>query len=184
MKHIQAFAHTTSKWDGGTTTELFIWPDGSSYAKKNFDFRISTATVLVDESVFTSLPGIQRTLMLLKGSLELQHEGHHQIALTPFKVDRFDGGWKTKSKGQCLDFNLMCGDGFSGNVKHLSVDAEEEVHLDFTEEYHFIYVYSGAILCGELEVRAGDLIIIDDEEDVDIWADKGAELVLVEVNEN
>ena len=39
-------------WSGGSTTELFIFPPTGNYRKRNFDFRLSTATVEVDTSDF------------------------------------------------------------------------------------------------------------------------------------
>ena len=54
---IKAESFTTSPWNGGSTTELFIYPMTSKYTSRNFHFRLSTATVNVEESTFTSLPG-------------------------------------------------------------------------------------------------------------------------------
>ena len=67
----------TSNWSGGTTSELFIFPTTSNYKDLNFGFRLSSATIDVDESEFTPLPNVKRQLMLLDGELELIHEGHH-----------------------------------------------------------------------------------------------------------
>ncbi len=48
-----------STWSGGTTTELFIYPEVAEYSERNFDFRISTATVEVEESNFYSTTRLQ-----------------------------------------------------------------------------------------------------------------------------
>ena len=55
----------SSTWSGGTTTEFFIFPTEASYKKKNFDFRLSTATVEVEESEFTSLPNIETVQVII-----------------------------------------------------------------------------------------------------------------------
>ena len=45
IERISAQRFSTSKWSGGSTTELFIWPKDASYAERRFNIRISTATV-------------------------------------------------------------------------------------------------------------------------------------------
>lgn len=46
--------YPVSNWSGGKTTQLFIYPENSEYAKRNFLFRISSATVDCERSEFTS----------------------------------------------------------------------------------------------------------------------------------
>ena len=65
-------------WSGGTTTELFIYPEGATYEDRNFKFRLSIATVESETSEFTPLAGVKRTLMLLHGELTLKHEGQYE----------------------------------------------------------------------------------------------------------
>ena len=55
IERISAQRFITSKWSGGSTTELFIWPKDASYAERRFNIRISTATVDVESSTFTRL---------------------------------------------------------------------------------------------------------------------------------
>jgi environmental stress-induced protein Ves len=38
----------TDSWSGGTTTQLAIYPENSSYQQRNFLYRISTATVDIE----------------------------------------------------------------------------------------------------------------------------------------
>jgi len=64
VKLITKEQQKTSKWSGGTTTQLAIYPEDADYGKRNFTWRLSTATVEAAESVFTSLPGIDRIIKL------------------------------------------------------------------------------------------------------------------------
>ena len=48
--------YSTSAWSGGATTEIRIMPEGSRYADREFLWRLSSATVEVEESTFTALP--------------------------------------------------------------------------------------------------------------------------------
>lgn len=102
---------STSSWNGGTTTQLAIYPENASYAERNFKWRISTATVEIEESTFTSLPNITRIIMPLKGQMHLIHEGHRETLLHPFEQDTFMGDWNTKCYGKASDFNLMITEG-------------------------------------------------------------------------
>ncbi len=110
-----------SVWSGGTTTEMLIYPSDSSYADRNFTWRISSASVELDESTFTSLPDYNRILMVIKGKLLLKHEGMNPIELNDLEQDSFDGGIATVSEGRVTDFNLMMRKGFcEGKVEVLS----------------------------------------------------------------
>ena len=105
--HLYASDYRTSKWSGGTTTELFIWPMEGNYAERNFSFRLSSATVDEEHSVFTSLPGIKRYITPLDGSFTLSHRDHYRKKLCPLEIDCFCGGWHTQCDGKATDFNLM-----------------------------------------------------------------------------
>ena len=111
---------TAAAWAGGTTTQLAIWPPGSDYRERDFVWRLSTARVELEESVFTPLPGYHRLLMILEGSVRLTHQtpdGRREIALDAFGQDSFEGGWKTASRGRCADFNLMMAAGCEGSLE-------------------------------------------------------------------
>lgn len=107
MKILTEKDYHTNAWAGGATTELFLYPAGASYQKRDFLFRLSSATVAAERSVFTLLPGIYRILVCLKGRLHLTHGGNPAVALGPFEQDAFDGGEQTVSEGRGTDLNLM-----------------------------------------------------------------------------
>ena len=56
--------YLSTKWSGGQTTELLVEPDSSSLAKRDFDFRLSTATVTMNTVEFSDFTGYQRILCL------------------------------------------------------------------------------------------------------------------------
>ena len=109
----------SSAWSGGTSTELFIYPPNSNYAHRDFHFRVSTATVDVEESEFTALPGVSRKLMILEGEIDISHDDHLARKLKKFDVEIFEGHRKTRSKGKCIDFNLMTQGNTSGELRSL-----------------------------------------------------------------
>lgn len=101
----------TSSWSGGTTTEIMIYPEGSSYASRDFLFRISTARVELEESDFTNLEGFFRVIASLEGEMLLSHElhcGEIKKRILPLDtVHFFDGGLPTHCVGKARDLNLM-----------------------------------------------------------------------------
>ena len=45
---------------------------------------------ICERSEFTSLPGVDRVILPLKGSLHLFYEGHGEKVLAPYEQDSFD----------------------------------------------------------------------------------------------
>lgn len=97
----------SSLWSGGETHQLAIAPAGAVYADRDFLWRLSSATVNLEESDFTALPDYERYIATLEGSIRVSHDGGEPLTLVPYAVHRFDGGADTKSWGKCVDFNLM-----------------------------------------------------------------------------
>lgn len=115
-----------SKWGGGVTYQLFISPNGASYAERRFESRISTAVVELEESSFTALPGVTRFLTpLCEEGFELSFNGGGFKKLPFGGVLCFEGGENVVCRGSGQDLNLMlkgrrgdmrcvyCGEGFS-----------------------------------------------------------------------
>lgn len=119
-----------SQWSGGTTTELALYPHNSSYAQRDFLWRISTATVDMETSTFTNLPAYNRIIMPLRGSkLQLYHEEHHNKSLALLETDAFHGSWITTSVGKVQDFNLMYTDACEGSMYGYLL--KEELSLNY-----------------------------------------------------
>lgn len=133
--------YKTSKWQGGKTTELFIFPPEADYQKRNFLFRLSTATVETEKSEFTILDGFFRRLMVLEGKITIKHENRYSRQLNKFESDEFEGGWKTSSEGRCTDFNLMTRGENKGVFKALIVDVNQGITDELIENYDWLFVY-------------------------------------------
>jgi environmental stress-induced protein Ves len=108
----------TTEWSGGTTTELFIWPEGSSYKERRFGARISTALVELESSSFTRLEGVRRFLTPLCAGFKLTVNGE-KIKLPKGKVLEFSGEDEVFCEGAGRDLNLML-KGESGVMKLVS----------------------------------------------------------------
>lgn len=99
--------YKTTRWSGGTTTQLAIAPEGADYADRTFLWRLSSAKVELDHSDFTPLPDYNRLISILGGELAMKIGDGARTALSPFAVCSFDGGVPVESWGRCTDFNLM-----------------------------------------------------------------------------
>lgn len=167
----------TSVWSGGSTTELAIYPPGACYASRDFQWRLSSAVVTADESVFTALPGYQRLLLVLDGQMQLSHEGHHQVLLQPFTRDVFSGSWVTHCRGTGRDFNLMLASGWRGDlrVERLLDQTPLNIGGHHPGETEALYCLSGdahlELPSGTgLKLRAGDLLLLQPQP---YWTGRG-----------
>ena len=141
--------YKVSQWSGGTTTEIFLAPEDGSYVERRFDFRISSATVDLEESDFTMLDGVKRYLTILEGKMDLtfQESTCRQVSLRPYEVVEFMGDVPTHSVGKAKDFNLML-KGCNGVMETYS---GEKCHVDLAAGTEaFIYSLNGWIAkCSE-----------------------------------
>ena len=106
--HLTEKDYKVGLWSGGSTTELFIWPEGADYGKRKFSFRVSSAKVDLEESDFTPLPGVTRYITPLSGGFTLTHPGCDPVVMGPVDEPyRFSGEISTHCVGKATDFNLM-----------------------------------------------------------------------------
>ena len=156
-KLLQKSDFKLNHWSGGTTTELYIYPEHSDFKKGDFDFRLSIATVETAKATFTKLPGIKRKLLLLEGELILKHAGHHQIKLTPFERDVFSGDWETKSEGKVKDFNLMLTGNNEGEFEVIHSEYHQDLSIESNADIICFYMQKGSVLCEAHEINQGAL---------------------------
>ncbi|MDF2839834.1 MAG: hypothetical protein K0Q99_605 [Clostridia bacterium] len=159
----------TTRWSGGITTQIAIYPKDSNYVDREFLWRLSTALVEIEESNFTKLTGYDRHLMVLEGKLELIHKDHHAVILEQYEQDSFKGGWDTLSCGKAKDFNLMLKEGVKGRMERYLASAGQEIilNLDANRKQGFFACYShkGNITINAAEhsakVEEGELLQIE-----------------------
>lgn len=120
VRILPAESFKTSEWSGGTTTELFLWPEDGSYAERRFGVRISSALVELPESDFTPLPGVKRFLAPLSRGFLLDINGEKK-ELPVGEVLEFSGDDKVHCTGSGRDLNLML-KGAWGDMRPVSGD--------------------------------------------------------------
>lgn len=153
-----------SDWSGGKTKQLYLSPPTGHYGKREFDYRLSTATVELAESQFSDLSGFHRILMSLDHTLHLHNASRQEeTVLAPFTPYFFEGSDSITSRGTCTDFNLIYSDHYQGQM--LAISDREELSQD--EAIQFIYALSDLMVTGtglpSLNLETGQLLIVEKE---------------------
>ena len=151
LQHIDPETSPKTTWSGGTTTQLAIDPPEADYGARDFLWRVSSATVDLEESDFTALPDYDRWISVLNGGMHLTHGDRFGADLQPGQVYEFDGGIPTHSVGRCRDFNLMVRKGAcTGKMQQLTLSPGESWILPSQGEL-VLYVRTGSLhLDGEV----------------------------------
>lgn len=187
MELISHNQQKTSTWSGGTTTELFIYPEDSVYSERNFDFRISTATVEVEESNFTQILGYKRILMILQGKLFIEHKNQHSKTLHQYECDEFLGAWETKGKGKVVDFNLMMKVGWNGSLSIDEITSNSSKSYLYNEnKFIGLYLLEGSLSANEQTLNKKDFLLFESKtvgDKINITSNENCKFVLVKVSE-
>jgi len=152
-----------SKWSGGESRQYYIYPPDSSYAERNFMFRVSVASSDTEEEApYSDLQNYTRYLMMLEGTAHVHHNGRYDIVLNPYdEIDIFDGGWESSAAGRMTDFNLMvrkeCGGEMSVIDKSCTYEAEHGMHMFFCGRGSAVFEFADE----KISVCSGDLLILE-----------------------
>jgi environmental stress-induced protein Ves len=166
----------TTKWAGGETTQLAIYPEDAIFSEKDFLWRISSATFTSTESNFSDFSGYQRYILPLEGKLRVYHEGLYSRELDKYEVEYFDGSWRTSSENtlDCRDYNFIVK---SGNLAKMQVLKEGDEYLLKSSEIVTVFSMKDFVLNlynhGEEEkrdIQGFSLFVLetDDEEKISI----------------
>jgi environmental stress-induced protein Ves len=174
----------TTRWSGGTTTEFYIYPKTSAYAKRDFQIRISSATVDDPESDFTLLPDYKRIICPLEGgfTLTFPEDGNRQVTLGPLEEAFFDGAWHTHSAGKAVDFNVMTRKGLTATYARLKKSqflapaAHRFIYVPFLTEQQLL----GALLEGH-PLKADTLYVITGQEKAGLLLPPNCEVLYITV---
>ena len=161
MRKLTESDYRISDWSGGKTVQIAIAPEDAQYADRAFLWRLSSATVDLDESDFTPLPDYMRLIAPLRGGMRLTHNGGMSVELAPYEIHRFDGADATHSWGRCTDFNLMLRKGAcDGSITAVSGGlGEKKVFVPEPEsETVIIFCTEGsiAVSCGEESAKLAE----------------------------
>ena len=153
-----------SDWSGGKTKQLYLFPPTGHYGRREFDYRLSTATVEAAESEFSDLIGFHRILMSLDHPLRLLNDSRQEeTVLAPFIPYFFEGSDSITSRGTCTDFNLIYSDHYQGQM--IAISNGQELSQD--DEIQFIYALEDLTVTVTtlpvLNLEAEQLLIVEKE---------------------
>lgn len=183
MKILTEADFVISTWSGGTTTQLFISPQGASLADRNFDWRISSAIVESDNSDFSLFEGYERILIPLKGKLEMEHEtpnGFIQQNVDEFELARFSGSWPTKGVGKLTDFNIIFKPNYHPKV-HVT-QFSEETNFPIEEAISVLFLQEGTCILNGEHIYAPALLVNNSHESQEISCLSGSRIISVEMD--
>lgn len=136
IKILKEQNYKKSKWSGGNTRELAIYPEKADYIDRDFIWRLSSADSDQEESSFTKLPDFDRILMVLDGEVVLAHGDERSVALKALAMDTFDGQIKTKCFGKLKkDYNLIYRKGSKARMELIET-AGEARQISLSEHTH------------------------------------------------
>ncbi len=164
----------TTKWAGGQTTQLAIYPEGAIFSEKDFLWRVSSATFTSTESKFSDFRGYQRYILPLEGKLSVFHEGLYNRELDKYDVEYFDGSWSTFSQNSldCRDYNFIVK---NGNLAKLQILKAGDEYLIKDSEIVTVFSMNDFVLNlhnykEKREINGFSLFVLetDDEEKISI----------------
>ena len=159
--HLTGKDYKVGLWSGGSTTELFIWPEGADYAKREFTIRVSSAWVDLEESDFTPLMGVTRYITPLSGGFTLTHPGCEPVVMGPLAEPyQFSGEITTHCVGKATDFNLM----LKGARGEMTL-CEETWHLRPGFNCLYAVADTTVALANGYTLKAGELLVVFAEEE-------------------
>ena len=158
--HLTEKDYKVGLWSGGSTTELFIWPEGADYSKREFTFRVSSARVDLEESDFTPLMGVTRYITPLTGGFTLTHPGCAPMVMGPLSEPyRFSGEIPTHCVGKATDFNLM----LKGTDGEMTL-CGDKWHLRPGFNCLYALADTAVTLDSCYSLKAGELLVVFEEE--------------------
>lgn len=171
----------------GFTSELALWPAGSSFERADFDWRISRAAV-EEDGPFSSFPGFERVLVVTQGAgLVLDHGTFAPRAklerLVPY---RFSGDWPTSAElvaGRVADFNVLCRRGSAEAEVELWDGPVDRLVTAAAREQVFLHVLRGSLEVADRKVSGGESVWLLPGVDSRFSASGSATALLVRISE-
>ena len=160
-KVIRESDYITTRWSGGTTSQIMIWPEDAVFSQREFEWRISRATMENGESKFTRMDGFHRELYMMTGETVL-HFPQEEKYMKPGTIIHFSGDSEIRSVGGGTDLNLIMKNGVDGCLEEKEFEASDTVTTQKNREWKqcLIYIVSGRIAGKNLELTAGESIFI------------------------
>ncbi len=181
IKIIRKEDFITTKWAGGETTQLTIYPEDAVFANRDFLFRISSATFTSTESEFSDFTGYQRYILPLEGKLKLDHKGLYKRELNKYDAEYFDGSWSTYSENtlDCRDYNFIVKNGSQAKMQILNQGDEYSLKSSQIVTMFSMEDYEIQIGDEEKKVEGFSLLVLETEKEEKITIENATVPVIV-----
>lgn len=163
------------KWQGGSTRQLFAYPEGKTITEDSCDFEITSSTMDFPDTEYNVFKGCDRLLMIIDGKTTLSHHDGKSVYLKKYQHYKFSGEIKTYSRGMGTDYEIICKKGNGSDVKSYDeMDISKLKILEKDETYDFVH---GGFYCQgsgctveigkeKFELQQGDFLGIIADENV------------------
>ena len=168
-----------NQWDGGLTYEYFIYPVDSNYGSRNFDFRISSATIEKVPSNFTQFQDYFRYLVMLDNSLCIFRNNCNE-EYVKHEIFKFDSSEKIVSNSLGNDFNLM----ISNRIQNHELIVFEGSKI-LNSNWIILFAFNETnVFINQIEHKliSNDCILIENFEKFDVEIATSARLILASLN--
>ena len=163
IKAIKSSQYATTEWSGGSTSEIYIYPIDGDFKSGNYQARISLAKVDVEESLFSPLPGVERTLTVLEGDHQLSLNDRGFVPVNQYSPVTFSGDEKTESRGKALNFNFMKKTSEKHEVNVMQADQTEKIVVMPKYKNALIFIIDGKTKTDVGELTNQDSLFFDEE---------------------
>jgi environmental stress-induced protein Ves len=152
-------------WSGGLTYEYMIYPKTANYADRDFTFRISSATIEQEPSVFTQFKGYHRYLVMLDNGLDIEINQEKKL-YEQFEIMEFNSNDAVTSYTKGMDFNWMVSEKISHHqlkITDSNQNCNAQIVLLFSLDTTVIQINEKPY-----DLKPYDLLVIENSEKTDI----------------
>ncbi|WP_202703284.1 HutD family protein [Flavobacterium sp. UGB4466] len=148
-------------WSGGLTYEYMIYPKTANYADRDFAFRISSATIEQEPSVFTQFKGYHRYLVMLDNDLHIEINKQKKI-YEQYEIMEFNSNDAVTSFTKGIDFNWMVSEKISHHqlkITAVNQNCNAQIVLLFSLDTTVVQINEKTY-----DLKPYDLLIIENPE--------------------
>ena len=152
-------------WSGGLTYEYMIYPKTANYADRDFAFRISSATIEQEPSVFTQFKGYHRYLVMLDNGLDIEINQEKKL-YEQYEIMEFNSNDAVTSYTKGIDFNWMVSEKISQH--QLKVTNSNQ---NCNAQIVFLYSLDTSVIQineKPYDLKPYDLLVIENPEKTDM----------------
>ncbi|URC11024.1 HutD family protein [Flavobacterium sp. B183] len=152
-------------WSGGLTYEYMIYPKTANYADRDFAFRISSATIEQEPSVFTQFKGYHRYLVMLDNGLNIEINQEKKV-YGQYEIMEFNSNDAVTSYTKGMDFNWMVSEKISHHQLKITAanqNCNAQIVLLFSLDTTVIQINDKPY-----DLKPYDLLVIENPEKTDI----------------